>query len=104
MREYIDLLKNLIATPSVSREEKDAAGVMRQFLAHKNIPFKEVLHNTWAYNLHFSDDKPTILLNSHIDTVKPVKAWTYDPFGALEEGDRITGLGSNDAGGPLVSL
>lgn len=104
MNEYIDLLRKLISTPSISREENDAASLIRQFLIMKNVPFQVKLNNTWANNLHYAKNKPTILLNSHIDTVKPVKGWTYDPFVATVEGDRIVGLGSNDAGGPLVSL
>ena len=104
MTEYIDLLKQLISTPSISRNEKDAAILIRNFLSKKRVFFKEKLNNTWAASRHFDINKPTILLNSHIDTVKPVTDWTYDPFAATEEGDRITGLGSNDAGGPLVSL
>lgn len=104
MLDYIDLLKQLIAIPSISREEHEAASLLRQFLQKKNVPYQEKLNNTWAFNLHFDKTKPTILLNSHIDTVKPAKGWTYKPFSATAEGDRITGLGSNDAGGPLVSL
>jgi acetylornithine deacetylase len=104
MQEYVDLLISLINTPSVSREEEQAAEVIRRFLTDRNIPFSQDKNNTWTVNRFFSPEKPTILLNSHIDTVKPVKGWTYDPFRAVVEGDRITGLGSNDAGGPLVSL
>jgi acetylornithine deacetylase len=104
MQEYIDLLKKLIATPSFSREEENAAWIMRHFLSERGIPFQKLNNNTWALNLHFMPEKPTILLNSHIDTVKPATGWTYDPFSPTEQGDRITGLGSNDAGGPLVSL
>jgi acetylornithine deacetylase len=104
MHEYIDLLKQLISIPSISREEDKAASLIRQFLIEKNVPFQEKFNNTWAYNSYFDPNKPTLLLNSHIDTVKPAKGWTYEPFIATEDGDRITGLGSNDAGGPLVSL
>ncbi len=104
MQEYIELLKELINTPSVSREEENAAAVMRRFLIEKGIQFNIKKHNTWAVNKHFSEQKPTILLNSHIDTVKPAKGWSVDPFQAIEEDDKLTGLGSNDAGGPLVSL
>ena len=104
MQEYIDLLKNLIRTPSYSKEEAKAAEHMRLFLAGKRINFKIKKYNTWAFNKHFRDGLPNVLLNSHIDTVRPVKGWTVDPFDPKEEGDKITGLGSNDAGGPLVSL
>lgn len=104
MEKYISLLKKLIATPSFSREEDQAAVLIREFLNHEKVPFIKKLNNTWAYNVHFSKNKPTILLNSHIDTVKPAKGYITDPFTPVEEGDKLTGLGSNDAGGPLVAL
>ncbi|HKJ79600.1 MAG TPA: M20 family metallo-hydrolase [Prolixibacteraceae bacterium] len=104
MEKYIELLKRLISTPSFSREEKKAAEVIRSFLKDEQIPFKTKLYNTWAFNEFYDEGKPTILLNSHIDTVKPAKGYTVDPFTPLEDGDKLTGLGSNDAGGPLVAL
>jgi len=104
MSKYIDLLKQLISTPSFSKEEEKAAEVMREFLSREKIPFKTIDYNTWACNKYFSKEKPTILLNSHIDTVKPAKGYTRDPFSLDEEGDQLFGLGSNDAGGPLVAL
>ena len=104
MEKYIDLLRELISTPSFSKEEKEAAAVMRNFLQSEDIPFKTKEINTWAYILHFSEDKPIILLNSHIDTVRPARGYTRNPFSPDEVGDRLYGLGSNDAGGPLVSL
>jgi len=104
MRKYIDLLKQLIATPSISREEEKAAGVLREFLTSQEIQFKTEFNNTWAFNKYFAKEKPTVMLNSHIDTVKPVSDYTNDPFSPVELGDQLYGLGSNDAGGPLVSL
>ncbi len=104
MEKYIDLLKELIATPSFSKEEKDAAAVMRNFLQKQQIPYRTKENNTWAYNRHFAEGKPVILLNSHIDTVRPAKGYTRDPFSPDEVGDKLYGLGSNDAGGPLVAL
>lgn len=104
MQKYIELLKQLIATPSFSKEEEKAAEVMRDFLRSEEIKFKTKENNTWARNKHFDPEKPTILLNSHIDTVRPAKGYTLDPFMPLEEADKLYGLGSNDAGGPLVSL
>lgn len=104
MQEIVDLLKQLISIPSFSREEKGAARLIRSFLNSKNINYHELHNNTWALNRHFDPLKPNLLLNSHIDTVKPAKGWSYDPFAATEEGDKITGLGSNDAGGPLMAL
>ena len=104
MEKYIDLLKELISTPSFSKEEKEAAAVMRKFLQNQNIPFKIRENNTWAYNKYFAEGKPVILLNSHIDTVLPAKGYSRNPFSPDEVGDRLYGLGSNDAGGPLVAL
>lgn len=104
MSKYIDLLKSLISTPSFSKEESAAAEVMRTFLTNEGIPFLTKENNTWAFNLHFDKSKPTVLLNSHIDTVRPAKGYTKDPFAPIEEDDKLYGLGSNDAGGPLVSL
>jgi acetylornithine deacetylase len=104
MQEYIDLLKDLIRTPSFSKEENKAAELIRLFLAGKRIGFKIKKNNTWALNKYFHEGLPVILLNSHIDTVRPVQGWTIDPYSPIEEGDKIFGLGSNDAGGALVSL
>lgn len=101
----IDLLKNLIATPSFSREEAPAAECVAAFFDAKKIPFQRHLNNIWARNRHWQEGKPTLLLNSHIDTVKPATGWQRDPFHpGIEEDDILYGLGSNDAGGPLVSL
>ncbi|MCF6358164.1 MAG: M20 family metallo-hydrolase [Draconibacterium sp.] len=104
MQKYIDLLKTLISTPSFSKEESNAAEVMRDFLRNEEIPFSIKENNTWAFNKYYTEKKPSIMLNSHIDTVRPAKGYSLDPFSPIEEGDKIFGLGSNDAGGPLVSL
>lgn len=77
---------------------------MRDFLSSENIPFKTKENNTWAFNKYFSNERPTLLLNSHIDTVRPAKGYTLDPFSPIEKGDILYGLGSNDAGGPLMAL
>jgi len=103
-QKYIELLKTLISTPSFSKEEAGAAGVIRQFLKDENISFHTKQNNTWAFNRHFVKNKPTLMLNSHIDTVRPAKGYKLDPFSPVESGDMLYGLGSNDAGGPLVSL
>jgi acetylornithine deacetylase len=103
-REAIALLKNLIEMPSFSKEEANTAQLIIDFFTSKNIPFHTKKNNIWAYNLHFDESKPTVLLNSHHDTVKPNKSWTLDPFKAIVEEDKLYGLGSNDAGGCLVSL
>jgi len=104
MSKYIDLLKSLISTPSFSKEEAAAAEVIRNFLQNEGISYHTKENNTWAFNLHFAPNKVTVLLNSHIDTVRPAKGYNKDPFAPIEEGDKLFGLGSNDAGGPLVSL
>ena len=104
MSKYIDLLKALIATPSFSKDEAAAAGIIRDFISREEIPFKTKENNTWAHCKFFDESKPNVLLNSHIDTVQPAKGYTLDPFSPIEEGDKLYGLGSNDAGGPLVAL
>ncbi len=104
MEKYIQLLKTLISTPSFSKEEEKAAAIMRSFLTNEGIAYHTKDNNTWAFCKHFEEGKPTILLNSHIDTVRPAKGYTKDPFSPIEVGDKLYGLGSNDAGGPLVAL
>ena len=100
----IELLKNLIETPSFSSEEDKTAGLIENWFTEYKIPCVRTKNNVWATNLHFKKGKPTILLNSHHDTVKPNNGYTKDPFKALEEEGKLYGLGSNDAGGSLVSL
>lgn len=102
--DSIELLKQLIATPSFSKEEDGTAGVIEQFFAERNIPTQRLKNNVWAVNKYFDAAKPTILLNSHHDTVKPNPQYTKDPFTAVIEDGKLYGLGSNDAGGCLVSL
>ncbi|MDQ6757665.1 MAG: M20/M25/M40 family metallo-hydrolase, partial [Bacteroidota bacterium] len=103
-QDAIDLLKKLIATPSFSKEEDNTALLIEQFLQTKNVSTERYLNNIWAKNKYFDDSKPTILLNSHHDTVKPNKSYTLDPFSPIEKENKFFGLGSNDAGGALVSL
>ncbi len=100
----IDLLKQLIAIPSLSKQEHDTASCIEQFLQSKAINTHRKGNNVWACNQYFEPSKPTILLNSHHDTVKPNAGYTKNPFEAIEEDGKLYGLGSNDAGGPLVSL
>lgn len=100
----IALLRRLIATPSFSREEAGTAVLLEQFFAEYHIPARRHLHNVWAVNRHFSPDKPTILLCSHHDTVRPNPGYTRDPFDPAVEAGKLYGLGSNDAGGCLVCL
>ncbi len=104
MEKYIDLLRKLIATPSLSREEQDAARVIRNFLTEMAVPFESKLNNTWIRNKFWKEKLPVILLNSHIDTVKPASGYTRDPFNPAIENGILYGLGSNDAGASLVTL
>lgn len=100
----IELLKQLIATPSFSREEDKTAAIIEQFFQANNIPSNRCSNNIWVVNKYVDPIKPTILLNSHHDTVKPNKGYTVDPFSPSEEAGKLFGLGSNDAGASLVSL
>ncbi|HRN55353.1 MAG TPA: M20 family metallo-hydrolase [Agriterribacter sp.] len=102
--EAILLLKQLIAVPSFSKAEDQTAGLIGLFFAKKGIPHFRTGNNIYAASKYFDEGKPAILLNSHHDTVKPNRAYTLDPFRALEKDGRLYGLGSNDAGGSLVSL
>ncbi|GIZ08663.1 M20 family metallo-hydrolase [Flavobacterium sp. UMI-01] len=103
-QEAIQLLKDLIETPSFSSEEQQTAALIEQWFIQNNIPFERENNNIWAFNKHFDKNKPTVLLNSHHDTVRPNQAYTKDPFKAIVEDGKLYGLGSNDAGGCLVSL
>lgn len=100
----INLLKNLISKQSFSGEENETALLIMQWFSRNNIKFESDQHNVWAKNKYFDPSKKTILLNSHHDTVKPNKGYTKNPFKAEVVGDKLYGLGSNDAGGCLVSL
>ena len=85
-REAIELLKSLIETPSLSKEEADTALLIEAFFTNKGISFQRKKNNIWAYSKYFDPAKPTVLLNSHHDTVKPNKSWTLNPYQALVEG------------------
>ncbi|WP_343330154.1 M20 family metallo-hydrolase [Polaribacter staleyi] len=100
----ISLLKNLIETQSFSTEEHNTAKLIEGWFIENEIPFKRTKNNIWATNKHFDESKPTLLLNSHHDTVHPNSAYTKDPLKAIVEDGKLYGLGSNDAGGCLVSL
>ncbi len=102
--EAVELLKRLIATPSVSRDESRAADVMEKAMRDYGYSPERIGNNLMIRSAEWDDSKPTILLNAHIDTVKPVSSWTKDPFSPTLEGDRLYGLGANDCGGGLVSL
>ncbi|CAA0190532.1 M20 family metallo-hydrolase [Tenacibaculum maritimum] len=100
----INLLKKLIEEPSFSSEEAGTAALIEKWFDKECIAFKRTKHNIWAINKYFDKKKPTLLLNSHHDTVRPNKGYTKNPFKAIEEDGKLYGLGSNDAGGCLVSL
>ncbi|WMI69554.1 M20 family metallo-hydrolase [Mangrovimonas sp. YM274] len=100
----INLLKQLIATPSFSSEEDQTAGHIENWFKGHDIPYKRYNNNVWSINKYFDESKPTLLLNSHHDTVKPNNGYTKNPFEAIVEDGKLFGLGSNDAGGCLVSL
>lgn len=106
--DYLDdavgLLRRLIATPSVSRDEAAAASIVEEELRRCGFEPRREANNVWAVSRHYGEGKPTLLLNAHIDTVKPVVSWTRDPFSPDIVDGRLYGLGSNDCGGGLVAL
>ncbi len=103
--DAIDMLKRMISIPSFSREEHDAADLVENQLNKWQLHPTRHGNNVWCISQNYDDKKPTLLLNSHIDTVKVADGWKHDPFGGEETDDgRIYGLGSNDAGASVVSL
>ncbi|MCD6543984.1 MAG: M20 family metallo-hydrolase [Flavobacteriaceae bacterium] len=103
-KKSIKLLEKLIVTPSFSGKEEQTALLIEAWFKQNAILFQREFNNIWAKNKYFDESKPNILLNSHHDTVKPNKAYTKDPFKAEIVDGKLYGLGSNDAGGSLVSL
>ncbi len=106
--QYLDdavaLLQQLIATPSVSRDETRAADIMEDAMRGYGLSPRREANNVWAIAPEYDAEKPTLLLNAHIDTVKPVSSWTRNPFSPDIEDGCLYGLGSNDCGGGLVAL
>lgn len=101
----VALLTDLIRTPSFSKDEGGTADILEAFFATQGLTgVVRSGHNVWVRHPHWRDGLPVVLLNSHHDTVQPVASWTHSPFAATWDGDRLIGLGANDAGGPLVSL
>ena len=100
----IELLRRLVETPSVSRQEDKAADLMAQAMTSCGFEPVRMKNNVWTSAPGFSPHRPTLLLNAHLDTVKPVASWSRNPYECALEGDRLYGLGSNDCGGGLVSL
>jgi acetylornithine deacetylase len=103
-KDSLELLKELISIQSFSKEEEKTADLIGQFLQERQIKIHRKLNNIWAYNKFYDASKPTVLLNSHHDTVKPNSGYTRNPLEPTIEEGRLYGLGSNDAGGCLVSL
>jgi len=104
LKDAVDLLQALIATPSVSREEAEAADLLAGRMTEWGLRPQREGNNVWAVCSDYDPMKPTILLNAHIDTVKPVASWTRRPYEPSIEGDRLYGLGANDCGGGLMTL
>lgn len=102
--EAVSLLSHLIATPSVSRDERRAADIMEEELTRCGFTPHREANNVWAIGQCQREDRPTLLLNAHIDTVKPVASYTRNPYEPSLEDGTLYGLGSNDCGGGLVSL
>ena len=103
VNDAVELLKRLIETPSVSHDESRAADVIAEYLERWGLPYGREGNNLWVGCPDWNDQRPTVMLNAHIDTVKPVDTWSRDPFKATQEGDKIYGLGANDCGGGLVA-
>jgi len=103
-QQAVKLLQELISIPSFSKEEDKTADAIQKFMQSHGVTMHRKLNNLWAWNKHFDPAKPTILLNSHHDTVKPNSGYSRGPYDAKIEDDKLYGLGSNDAGGCLVSL
>jgi len=104
LNNAVELLKKLIEIPSFSKDEFNTSVEIEGFFERHHIPTKRFKNNIWAVNKNFDVFKPSILLNTHHDTVKPNKAYTMDPFVPVEKDGKLFGLGSNDAGASLVSM
>ena len=102
--QSVELLKEMIEIPSLSHEEKKVADFLEATFSAWGLHPTRIHNNIWLRNKFWNNEKPVILLDSHLDTVRPVNGWTYDPFRSTVEEKRITGLGSNDAGASVVSL
>lgn len=102
--DALQLLQKLISIPSFSKQEEGTAETIKGFLSDLGIKTHQKKNNIWAFSKHYDKNKPTILLNSHHDTVHPNPGFTKPPFDPIIENGKLFGLGSNDAGGCLVSL
>ena len=102
--DAIHLLERLIATPSHSRQEQATADVLYDFLTQRGVEARRHLNNVWAIQPHHNPQLPTLMLNSHHDTVRPSQSYTIEPYEPLHRDGKLYGLGSNDAGASLVAL
>lgn len=102
--EFVELLSSLVATPSVSGSESGTADILCTFLTNHGVDVNRLYNNVWAKSEGFDNSKKTLLLNSHHDTVRPAGGYTFDPYCGTVDNGKLLGLGSNDAGGSLVSL
>lgn len=103
-QEAVGLLERMVSLPSVSREEKEVADLLENFMKERGKTPHRTGHNLWCISPFYRTGRPTLLLNAHIDTVKPAASWTRDPFRPTREGERIYGLGTNDDGASVVAL
>ena len=104
LNDAVELLQHLISTPSISRNEKAAADIMQQQMESYGLAPRREANNLWVLSPDWDANKPTLLLNAHIDTVKPAASYTRDPFAPTLEDGCLYGLGSNDCGGGLTTL
>lgn len=102
--DAVSLLKKMIEIPSFSREEEHCADLIEKYVEEKGYTASRLKNNVWTVASGFDSNRPTLLLNSHIDTIRPVAGWTKDPFTPTEIDGKLYGLGSNDAGASVVSL
>lgn len=96
MKQPIELLQSLISIPSLSREEKEAADLLQQEMVSRGLSVQRSGNNLWSASPDFQSQRPTLLLNAHIDTVSPASGWHHNPYVPVVEGHRLYGLGSND--------
>ena len=104
MKEPIELLQSLIRIPSHSREESAAADLLQQEMISRGLYPQRRGNNLWALSHTYLENRPTLLLNAHLDTVRPTSGWLHNPYEPIIKGNRLYGLGANDCGGGLVSL
>lgn len=103
-KEAVELLSHIVSIPAISREEDKKADFIEDFLKDKGLSPHRLNNNIWCTSGSWKEERPTLLLNAHIDTVRPAKGWQHRPFAATLEGETLYGLGTNDCGGGLVCL